>query len=95
MTEARPNGLERRMDRVEEVLSSAGDFLLQASALAQQNTVAIDQVTQRIDQNTVSIDRLAQVVETLSVRIDSLAAASERHDRILDYLLRREANDNN
>lgn len=87
MTEARFNGLESRMDRLEEVLSSAGEFLLQASALAQQNTVAIDRLTERIDRNAAAIDRLTE-------RVDSLTAASERHDRILDYLLSREANDN-
>lgn len=58
------------MDRVEEVLSSAGDLLLQASVIAQQNAAAIDRLGQRVD---------------------SLTAASEQHDRILDYLLRREA----
>ncbi len=87
MTEARFNGLESRMDRLEEVLSSAGEFLLQASALAQQNTVAIDRLTERIDRNAAAIDKLTE-------RVDSLTAASERHDRILDYLLSREANDN-
>lgn len=101
MTEARFNGLESRMDRLEEVLSSAGEFLLQASALAQQNTVAIDRLTERIDQNVVAIDRLteridrnAAAIDRLTERVDSLTAASERHDRILDYLLSREANDN-
>jgi hypothetical protein len=49
MTDNRLNGLENRMDRVEEVLASAGEFLLQASALAQQNTIAIDRLTQRVD----------------------------------------------
>ncbi len=88
MSEARLNGLESRMDRVEEVLTSAGDFLLQASALAQQNAVAIYPLTQRIDQNAVNIDRLDQFVDNPAVRIDSFAAASERHDCILDYLLR-------
>ncbi len=38
MTDDRLNGLERRMDRAGEVFSSAGDLLLQASAIAQQNT---------------------------------------------------------
>lgn len=50
---------ENRLDRLGSVLSSAGEFLLQTSELAQQNTVAIDR----------------------------LVSASERHDRILDYLL--------
>jgi predicted transcriptional regulator len=102
VTDSKMNGLENRMDRLEEVLSSAGNFLLQASALAQQNTTAIDRLAERIDrnfsfllqasdlaqQNTIAIDRLTQ-------RVDSLAAASERHDRILDYLLGQQRNSDN
>ena len=34
--------------------------------------------------------RNAVDIQALTQRVDSLAAASERHDRILDYLLRRE-----
>ena len=34
--------------------------------------------------------RNAVDTQALTQRVDSLAAASERHDRILDYLLRRE-----
>ena len=34
--------------------------------------------------------RNAVDIQALTQRIDSLAAASEQHDRILDYLLRRE-----
>ena len=56
---------EPRIRRLEDVLASAGELLLQASNVAQRNAVDIQ-------------------------RIDSLAAASEQHDRILDYLLRRE-----
>ena len=72
--------LEDRLDRLESVLVSAGEFLQQASQLAQQNTQAIDQLTVKVDRNTEAIGQL-------TVKIDSLAAASERHDRILDYLL--------
>jgi uncharacterized coiled-coil protein SlyX len=99
MTEARLNGLESRMNRVEEVLSSAGDLLLQASNVAQQNAVRMDrlegllvetfEVTQR---NSQAIDRLGEKIDRLTDRVDSLAASGERHDRILDYLIRRDAN---
>lgn len=34
--------------------------------------------------------RNAVDIQALTQRVDSLTAASERHDRILDYLLRRE-----
>ena len=33
------------------------------------------------------------IFKTMSQRVNSLAAASERHDRILDYLLKREVGD--
>ncbi|MEM1291977.1 MAG: hypothetical protein AAGH67_10935 [Cyanobacteria bacterium P01_H01_bin.162] len=70
MTSApRERDWEPRIRRLEDVLASAGEFLLQASNVAQRNAVDIQALTQRVD---------------------SLTAASERHDRILDYLLRRE-----
>ena len=64
------------MDRAEALLLSAGETIQQASALAQRNAMAIDALTVRI--------------EALTDRVDSLAASGERHDRILDYLIRRE-----
>lgn len=46
---------------------------------------------------TTEISRLAQRnssdLDRLTMRVNSLAAASERTERILDYLLRREAGD--
>lgn len=73
MSDERLNNAENWLDRVEALLLSTGNYLQQAAALAQENTRAIDRLTIRID--------------SLSIRIDNLAAASERHDRILDYLL--------
>ncbi|NET37399.1 MAG: hypothetical protein F6K19_36135 [Cyanothece sp. SIO1E1] len=34
---------------------------------------------------------ITQMLRQLTERVDSLAASSERHDRILDYLLRRDS----
>ncbi|NET39400.1 MAG: hypothetical protein F6K19_46780 [Cyanothece sp. SIO1E1] len=34
---------------------------------------------------------ITQAIRQLTKRVDSLAASSERHDRILDYLLRRDS----
>ena len=65
--------VEGAMNRVEVALARTGEFLQQASALVQENAGRMDRVE-------VAIDRLTD-------RIDSLTAASERHDRILDYLL--------
>lgn len=39
--------------------------------------------------------KLAQVVERLDEAIQELRAGQERHDRILDYLLRRDGERNN
>lgn len=54
----------------------------------------IDRTNANIDRNTANInllgqriDRLTETVDRVVNRIDSLAAASERHDRILDYLI--------
>ena len=58
------------------------------SELAQQNGADMNRVIQCIEDNAIAIDRLA-------ARIESLTAASERHDRILDYLLSREAENEN
>ena len=77
MTSApRERDWEPRIRRLEDVLASAGELLRQASNVAQRNAVDIQALTQGMD--------------ALQQRVDSLAAASERHDRILDYLLRRE-----
>lgn len=88
MTEERLTALENRMDRVEEVLTSAGNFLMQASELTRQNAGDINLLTQRI---TDSHSTLNQKLEELTERVNSLAASSERHDRILDYLIKRDA----
>jgi chromosome segregation ATPase len=82
--------LENRMDRVERVLSSAGDLLLQATAAIRSNAEAIDGLTQKIDTLTNRVDGIAEKMDVLTDRVNSLAASNEQHERILDYLLRRE-----
>jgi ABC-type transporter Mla subunit MlaD len=65
---------------------------------------AIERTQQQVDANSRTIDQLAQyqvqvftglrelteVVQQVNQRVDSLAAASERYDRVLDYLMRRD-----
>ncbi|NEQ45692.1 MAG: hypothetical protein F6K00_19970 [Leptolyngbya sp. SIOISBB] len=66
-----------QLDCVESLLNSAGELLTQASRIAERNALDIEAITQETRRNAVDIR--------------ALTAASERHDRILDYLLRREA----
>ena len=87
MTEERLSNVEDRLDRVEELLLTTGNYLQEGVALARLNAAAIDQLTPKLDRIAERQDRNAEAIDRLTVRIDSLTAASERHDRILDYLL--------
>lgn len=119
MTSAQPgDNLEQRMDRVEEMMVSAGRFLMNASEVAQRNAADIESLNQGLNHLsstfgsqmstlasqmstlashmsslTQRMDTLTQRIDALTSRVDSLAANGERQDRILDYLLRREAGD--
>ena len=85
MTNAQSNDdIERRLSRLESLMNSAGELLIRAANVAERNALDIESLTQDIRRNAVDIRRNA-------IDIQALAAASERHDRILDYLLRREA----
>ncbi|MEM8505363.1 MAG: hypothetical protein AAF716_19695 [Cyanobacteria bacterium P01_D01_bin.1] len=88
MTEDRINSLENRMDRVEAALVSASDFVTQGSAIIQNVLLVTERTAALTERNAEAITRLTQ-------RVDSLAAASERHDRILDYLLSQSADSGN
>ncbi|NET36633.1 MAG: hypothetical protein F6K19_32160 [Cyanothece sp. SIO1E1] len=57
-------------------------------------TQIVKQTNERLGQLTTRVDTLTEQVGGLTERVDSLATSSERHDRILDYLLRRERNGN-
>jgi len=108
MTNGRPNDdIESRLSRLENLMSSAGELLVQTSSLAQRNALDFDAIRATLDRASAVTERNALDIEALTEeirrnaadiramtrRVDSLAAASERHDRILDYLLRREAGD--
>ena len=101
MTNAQPNDdIENRLSRLERLIASNSNLLVETSSVARRNAADFDRmleilnrvvaVTQRNAQN---IEALTQENRAISQRVASLAAASERHDRILDYLLRREAGD--
>lgn len=78
------SNLEARMDRIEATLASAGELIL-------KTITAIEGTHQLIQSNAQAIDALAQRIDSLTVRVDSIAASNEQHERILDYLLRKEA----
>ncbi|MGD1859846.1 MAG: hypothetical protein ACFB0E_07735 [Leptolyngbyaceae cyanobacterium] len=62
------------------------ETLVNVVTVTQRNALNIDALTQDIRRNAADIRAMSQ-------RVNSLAAANERNDRILDYLLRREAED--
>ena len=101
MTNPQPgNDLGNRINTLKALMMSAGRVLTQASEVAQRNASNIKALTQDVRRNAGDIQALTQYMSTLTIqmstltqRVDSLTAASERHDRILDYLLRREAGD--
>lgn len=80
MTNGQPNDdIESRLSRLENLMSSAGELLVRAANVAERNALDIESLTQQIRRNATDIR--------------ALTAAGERHDRILEYLLRREAGD--
>ena len=108
MTNAQPsNDIERRLSRLENLMSSSGKLFIQTASLARRNAADFDRMLETLnrvvvvtERNTSNIEALTQDIrqnaadiQSMSQRVDSLAAASERHDRILDYLLKREVGD--
>ena len=66
-------------DNHEERIRRLEDLMISLGALTQE----VSRLAQR---NSSDLDQLTE-------RVNSLAAGSERQERILDYLLRREAGD--
>jgi hypothetical protein len=108
MTSVPPsNDVENRLTRLERLMINHGELLAHTASLANRNATDFDRMLAAFDsvrdalrsvvtvteRNAVDIETLTQEMRIMSQRVDSLAAASERHDRILDYLLRREAGD--
>jgi len=101
MTNGRPNDdIESRLSRLERLMAGNGNLLAETSSLARRNAADFDRMLENLNRvvavtqrNAQNIEELTQESRAVSQRVASLAAASERHDRILDYLLRREAGD--
>ncbi|MEM9118205.1 MAG: hypothetical protein AAGD09_10025 [Cyanobacteria bacterium P01_F01_bin.56] len=108
MTSAQPaDNHDQRISRLEALMVSFGDLTTEISKLAQRNSSDIERLEDnmgrlennmgRLENNMGRLENnmnaLVQQMSALTRRVDSLAAAGERQDRILDYLLRREAGD--
>jgi len=81
-------------------MAGNGNLLIETASLTRRNAADFDRVLEILnravavtERNARNIEALTQENRAVSQRVASLAAASERHDRILDYLLRREAGD--
>jgi uncharacterized protein YpuA (DUF1002 family) len=101
MTNAQPNDdIESRLSRLERLMASNGNLLVETSSLARRNAADFDrmlEVLNRVvavtERNALDIEALTQDIRRNASDIRALSAANEQHDRILDYLLRREAGD--
>ncbi len=91
MSEERFDHIENRLDRAEALLVSAGQVI--------QNTVLLAQ------QNAEQLTRLERTMADLALRSASdraefqewrrtTQAALDKIDRVLDYLMQRDSNDN-
>lgn len=107
MSEANIQVIENRLDRLEAVMSSAGDILLNASQLAQQNARQIErleqfaeqsaQLSQHIgqmtSQNFQHIQRIEQIVEQNSQQIQRLEHVAAENSQALAALTQQAAID--
>ena len=86
--------IDARLSRLENLMVTAGDMMLQASELSRRNT-------EQIDRNGEQILRLERTMADLALRSVSdraefeawrrtTQAALEKIDRVLDYLIQRD-----
>lgn len=103
MTNAQPNDdIDNRLSRLERLMDSNGNLFVETASLARRNAADFDrmlEVLNRVvavtERNALDIEALTQDIRRNAADIRSSSAASEQHERILDYLLRREAGDLN
>ncbi|MEM9907450.1 MAG: hypothetical protein AAF921_20760 [Cyanobacteria bacterium P01_D01_bin.44] len=79
-------------------LENLGQTTAATEAQLNRMEIVMESYLTRIFQGLTEITEVVRVnqidIANLTLRIDSLAASGERHDRILDYLLRREQDNN-
>jgi len=103
MTNGRSNDdIESRLTRLERLMDSNGNLLVETASLARRNAADFDRMLEILnrvvavtERNALDIEALTQDIRRNASDIRALSAASEQHERILDYLLRREAGDIN
>ncbi|WP_204138410.1 hypothetical protein [Halomicronema sp. CCY15110] len=76
-----------------QLTGQLGRHLNQLMTQVEQQGNHLDQLTTQVEQLSAYVSQVTQRVDQVTQRVDSLAAASERFDRIMDYLLKREDED--
>lgn len=62
--------------------------------MVRQTADNLNRLTVQVDTLTERVNEVTQRVDQVTARVDSLTTASEKYDRVLDYLLKeREDND--
>ena len=93
--------IDARLSRLENLMVTAGDMMLQTSELSRRNAEQIDRNAEQISLNLQSITRLERTMADLALRSASdraefeewrrtTQAALEKIDRVLDYLMQRD-----
>jgi methyl-accepting chemotaxis protein len=90
MTDEQFQQVEARLSRVEALAESNAQMINQLGKFQVQAFQGLRDLTVEISRVTHNLNQLTERVDQVTMRVDSLAAASERFDRILDYLLRRD-----
>jgi len=95
---------ESRLDRIEALVERNSEQIQANSQQIQANSQQIGALTDKSDAFQRALNGVIEIVgltagqlneitdrlDSLTERVDSLAASAEQHDRILDYLLRRD-----
>lgn len=93
--------LEARLTRLENLFVSAGEMMRVTVEVARQNSEQITRNSQQITQNSRQITRLENTMAQLALQAATdraefeefrriTRAASEKIDRVLDYLMQRD-----
>lgn len=98
------NGSSDRIDQFEDDLETVKQIMLTLARRAEATDARIDRLAERQDRTQAQLDQLGidvdiafQTITALSDNTDrtlaSINASIQRQDRILDYLIRRDGDD--
>jgi hypothetical protein len=90
MTDEQFQPVEARLNRAEALAGSNAQMIDRQGEYQAQALQGLSDLTVETSRVTHHLNQLTERVNQVTTRIDRLAAASERFDRILNYLLRRE-----